>query len=370
MFSASNSGAVPNFASVDALDGYQPIEDVAGAPGTRPLTIALPGDGALSAAEMAPAQQYSDDHGGLALLVWKSGKVVYEHYAPGINSHTRFETFSMHKSILGLVYGAALADGVIGSLDDPAGKYLAEWKNDPRGKITLRQLLTMESGLHFYAYNDPAGKEIAAGTQVTKTVLQTPLDEPPGTAFQYNNVNPQIAGTILDRALRKTGHGGYAQFVSSVLLKPIGAGDAHLWLEHAGGEPRYYADFQMSPRDWLRVGILIAQHGSFAGKQVLPAAWITAVSTPSKLNPNYGLLTWIGSPWVRWRSYGPAVPIKVSHEKPYIATDLVYFDGFGGERVYVSPSRDLVIVRVGKPDMTFDDSVLPNDIVQAFDAPR
>jgi CubicO group peptidase (beta-lactamase class C family) len=359
------AGAAPNFASVDQLGGYQPIQDVPGAPGAHPLRIAGSGHGALTMAQMAPAQTYSDQHGGRALLVWKNGALVYETYGGGDSKSTRFETFSMHKSILGLAYGAAIADGVIGSLDDPAGKYLSAWQNDPRGKITIRELLTMESGLRFYSFNDPVNMELATGNEVTKAVLAAPQDKPPGTEFQYNNVSAQIAGTILDRALKKAGRGDYASFVSSVLLKPLGAGDAHLWLEHPGGEPRYFGEFQMGARDWLRVGIMIDQHGRFAGKQVLPADWIGQVFSPSKLNPNYGLLTWIGSPWQRYFSYGPAIPVRMSHEKPYLAKDLVFFDGFGGERVYVMPSLDLVVVRIGNPVMDFDDSVIPNDVVEA-----
>ena len=314
---------------------------------------------------MAPAQAYSDTHGGVALLVWKGGKLIYEHYTGGASEASRFETFSMHKSVLGLAYGIAIAQGVIASLDDPAGTYLAEWQNDPRGKITLRQLLTMTSGLHYYGFVQKQALEIAAGTHVTDVALATPLDRPPGTRFEYNNVNSQIAGTILSRALEKSGHGDYAQFISRVLLKPLGAGDAYLWLEHDGGLPRFYAHLQMSARDWLRFGILIDRNGKFDGMQVVPAAWIQSMETPSSLNPNYGIQVWLGTPWVRWRAYGPTTPVRVSHKEPFLTKDLVYFDGFGGERVYVSSSNDLVIVRIGQPRFDFDDSVIPNDVMRA-----
>jgi CubicO group peptidase (beta-lactamase class C family) len=331
----------------------------AGAPGTHPLAAATLDDKTLARAALAKAQAYSDAFEGHALLVWQGGKLRYEQYGDGLSEDTRFETFSMHKSILGLVYGAALRDGIIHSLDDKAGDYLVEWKTDPRGAITIRQLLTMETGLGLgHADNQAA------------VALAQPQDVPPGFRFEYNNADPEIAGVILDRALRRAGKGDYAAYLSTVLLKPLGAGDAHLWLDHKGGEPRFYAFCQMRARDWLRVGIMIAHQGKFGAVQVLPADWIKTLTRPSVLNPNYGILTWIGSPWNALRPYGPRTPLKVIHSAPYLAPDLVFFDGFGGQRVYIVPSLDLVIVRIGEPSLTFDDSVLPNTIIAGLKAEK
>ncbi len=344
--------AAPKRPSVMDLEMCKPVEVVDGAPGTHPLTIAAPDQTMIDDTALAKAQSYSDALGGHALLVWQGGKLRYEHYGAGVGEDTRFETFSMHKSVLGLVYGAALRDGIIRSLDDKVGDYLKEWADDPRGTITLRQLLTMQSGLSL------GGIDATAAVAFSRT-----QDVPPGSRFEYSNVNPELAGIALNRALKSSGRGDYAAYLSTVLLKPLGAGDAHLWLDHEGGEPRFFAFLQMRARDWLRVGILIDRKGRFDGQQVLPAAWIKTLTTPSSLNPNYGILTWIGSPWSRYRSYGPRSPVKVSHAEPYLAPDLVYFDGFGGERVYIVPSRDLVIVRVGEPSFSFDDSIIPNAVI-------
>jgi len=338
--------------SVMDLEMCKPIEVVEGAPGTHPLSIAPPGQTTIAEAALAKAQAYSDSLGGHALLVWQGGKLRHEQYGAGASADTRFETFSMHKSVLALVYGAALRDGIIHSLDDRVGDYLQEWAHDPRGDITLRQLLTMQSGLSL------------GGIDATAAVAFSRVqDVPPGSRFEYSNVNPELAGVALNRALKRAGRGDYAAYLSAVLLKPLGAGDAHLWLDHEGGEPRFFAFLQMRARDWLRVGMLIDRKGRFDGQQVLPAAWIEAQTTPSTLNPNYGILTWIGSPWSRYRSYGPRNPVKVSHAEPYLAKDLVYFDGFGGERVYIVPSLDLVIVRIGEPSFSFDDSIIPNTVI-------
>jgi CubicO group peptidase (beta-lactamase class C family) len=356
---AKAPGAAKTPSSVMDLEMCKPIEVADGAAGTRPLSIAPADKATIAKAALAKAQAYSDSLGGHALLVWQGGELRYEHYGPGVSADTRFETFSMHKSVLGLVYGAALRDGIIHSLDDRVGDYLQEWAHDPRGNITLRQLLTMQSGLSL------GGIDATASVAISRT-----QDVPPGSRFEYSNVNPELAGIALDRALKAAGRGDYAAYLSNVLLKPLGAGDAHLWLDHEGGEPRFFAFLQMRARDWLRVGILIDRKGYFGGRQVLPAAWIKALTTPSTLNPNYGLLTWIGSPWSRYRAYGPRSPVKVSHAEPYLAADLVYFDGFGGERVYIAPSLDLVIVRIGEPSFSFDDSVIPNAVIAGLTAAK
>lgn len=110
-----------------------------------------PARAGIDPAALQAAQAYSDSKRGAALLVWRKGRIVYEHYAPGCAADTRFDTYSMAKSILGLTYGAALRDGVITSLDQSVSDYLQEWRGDPRGAITLRQLLGMRSGLKLYS---------------------------------------------------------------------------------------------------------------------------------------------------------------------------------------------------------------------------
>jgi CubicO group peptidase (beta-lactamase class C family) len=344
--------------SIMDLAGLKPIEVAPGAPGSHPLKVAGPGDLTFAPAAIAKAQSYSDSLGGHALLIWQGGELRYEKYGDGVTADTRFETFSMHKSVLGLVYGAALRDGIVKSLDQTAGEFLPEWANDPRGKITLRQLLTMESGLSLGPIDVKA-----------KLALAAKIDVPPGSRFEYNNANSEIAGVILNRALKTAGQGDYAAYLSRVLLQPLGTGDAHLWLDHEGGDPRFFAFLQMRARDWLRVGIVMDRQGQFDGAQVLPAAWIKAITTPSALNPNYGIQVWIGAPWNRYRSYGPRNPIKMSNIEPYRASDLVFFDGFGGERVYIAPSLDLVIVRIGEASLAFDDSIIPNDIIAGMHSP-
>ena len=88
--------------------------------------------------------------------------------------------------------------------------------------------------------------------------------------------------------------------------------------------------------------------------------WIDAMITPSALNPNYGYLTWLGREHQENRMYNEKSSSTAYHSEPFIDKDIIYFDGFGGQRVYIVPSKNLVIVRTGSIRMSWDDSRLPN----------
>jgi CubicO group peptidase (beta-lactamase class C family) len=353
---------------VEILEGYQPLRQVIGL--ATPTTIPKAPQTELNIAPeaLARAKSYSDSEGGMALLVYYKGALQYEAYAQGFDGNSRFETFSMHKSVLGLLYGAALRDGAIASIDDPIGEYIDEWKDDPRGKIPLRAFLEMQSGLKVYsmAKGELPALELAIGDRISETALSLPIETPPFETFKYYNANSQIAGIALDRALKKAGKGGYAEYLSTALWQPIGAGTTNLWIERKDSDARYFAGLQGTPYDWMKVGMLIADNGIANNKEVLPASWIETMATPSKVNPNYGIQVWLGNPWKAERAYSPDIALKVPHKEAYRVDDIVFFDGFGGQRVYVSRKLGLVIVRIGKVSMKFDDSVIPNAVIDGI----
>ena len=111
-------------------------------------------------------------------------------------------------------------------------------------------------------------------------------------------------------------------------------------------------------RDWARVGLLIQLRGRAGGKQVVPAEYLATMRTPSPLEPDYGLHVWLGNEGIRTE--------EDDHDEPFEADDLVYLDGKHRQRVYVIPSRELVIVRVGERAEDWDDSFLPNLLGRAL----
>lgn len=342
---------------ITRTDHLTPAEAVPGCP-AKPLAAGSPAT--LAPGTFAAMKQWSDARGGAGLIVLVDGKVVGESYASGVTGATPLQTNSTHKSVVALLMGAAIADGLIKSVDDPVGRYIPALNDDPRGKITLRQLLSMASGLKnpSLAKREDAAIELMLGNS-SQTALALPQEGPPG-AFNYNNANLQLAGLALANAAERAGKGRYAEYLSKRLWCPLGNGPASLWLDSEGGQPRFYAHLNAGLSDWARLGELIRHKGKWNGKQVLPAKWIAAITAPSAGNPGYGLGIWRGSPYVKERRYSKESAVTVPQAEPFLADDVVYFDGFGGQRVYIVPSARLVIARAGTPGPDWDEGVLVN----------
>lgn len=343
-------------ASVLDVDRYRPTYALEGCAGAFPDTAEPDAD---LAAALAEAQAFSDAHKGLGLLVLKDGVPVHESYGGGASVTSTSASASMMKSLIGLLYGIALDDDVIASLDDPVGDYIAEWEDDPRGAITLRQMLTMSSGL---APSD--FMKIIFAPDIGAEALKLDLADEPGSTFYYNNAVTKLLTLALDRALARQEKGGVLGYLESELWCPLGNGPARVWVDPAG-KARGYAGMQATLRDWARVGEMIRNSGRADGEQIVPASWIAAMASPSAANPQYGLHVWLGREHTPERAYNADNPVKVPHSQPFVAEDIVYFDGFGGQRVYVLPSQGFTVVRIGEVDLTYDDAVIPNLLARA-----
>ncbi|SIN64109.1 CubicO group peptidase, beta-lactamase class C family [Parasphingorhabdus marina DSM 22363] len=321
-------------------------------------------------AALAKAQEYSEAQKGIGLMVLKDGKVLLEQYIDDASAETVTDSYSMHKSLFALVYGIALSEGIVGSLNETTGDHIREWRNDPRGRITLRQLLQMESGLKLYSFQDAGTKsmELLLAADINAVALEHPLAEAPGSEFRYNNANSQVAGIVLERALRKAGHAGYAEYLEKKLWCPSGNDKAEIWFDREDGSPRYYSGMFTTVRNWARIGELVRNQGRVGNRQIVPQKWITEMAKPAATNPNYGLHVWLGSPHVAKRRYSRQNPLSVSHGAPYRTDDVLFFDGFGGQRVYVVPSAGLTIVRTSQINMDYDDSVIVNLILDGLDS--
>jgi CubicO group peptidase (beta-lactamase class C family) len=193
---------------------------------------------------------------------------------------------------------------------------------------------------------------------VSGAAMGLETESKPGS-FNYANANTQLAGIAISRALKKGGKGNYNAYLASKLWCPLGNADATLFPDDAG-EPRYYAFLEASVRDWARVGELIRNKGLAGDKQLVPATWVDEMIKPSAANPNFGLNVWIGKPWKAERRYSKDWDFGVKHSAAYLADDVYFLDGYGGQRVYVVPSAKLVIARSGETSMTWDDAPLVN----------
>ncbi|MDH4022633.1 MAG: serine hydrolase, partial [Gammaproteobacteria bacterium] len=142
-----------------------------------------------------------------ALLVWQGGALQLEHYYPGHSIQSVTATQSMHKSLLAMLVGIAIDQGLIGSVDDTVATYVREWAADERSRITIRDMLQQASGIDFPGFTGLL--EMTLGDDVEPYTLNRGVAEPPGQHFEYNNINPEVLGILLQRVSGKP----YSQYL-------------------------------------------------------------------------------------------------------------------------------------------------------------
>ena len=316
----------------------------------------------LAAKPLVAAEALASKTSTVALLVWHRGALRYEKYWPPFDATTRTNPNSMHKTVLALAIGAAVTDGVIPSRDSKASRWLTEWQGDARRDVTVEDLLRMHSGVELPRFGTWKATKLLLGSDLPGAVLSLGYSRAPGTYFEYNNASSQLLLLLLERATGQR----YADYLSSRLWQPLGAAEAALWMDREGGVPRGFCCLFASARDWLRVGLLLAADGKVGERQLVASEWVQAMKTPSSTNPNFGMHLWLGSPPGTQRKYND-YSVKAFHSEKFLADDIYYIDGFGGQRVYIVPSRELIVVRTGVSQLDWDDGPLINTIIRAAD---
>jgi CubicO group peptidase (beta-lactamase class C family) len=352
----------------DAADVYRPLERVAGATAPQPLPRRPAAADRFAADRFAEVRRIAETMESYAVLIWHDGAVVFEYAGPGLTGDIRPDGASMHKSVAALAVGAAIDRGLIAGPEVAMGTLLPEWRDRPEGAIALSHVLGMATGLGTFSNAGGLFSEATrfmGGLDPRGLTLARTLQAPPGTAFAYRNLNSYLLGLAVEAGSKRR----YAEFMSEALWQPLGAADAYVWLDRPGGTARTYTAFLARPEDWLRIGLLIKDRGEFMGRRVISQSWIDAMLTPSPLYANYGYQVWFAEPFLATRYYNPVQRgLSISAGAPFKAGDTVFFDGVGGQRVYISRARDLVVVRLGVARPDWDDSALPNAVVDALDA--
>ena len=221
--------------------------------------------------------------GAAACLVAYRGQIVQEWYGPDYAAP--MPTMSSVKSWTGLLAGLLIADGALG-LDDPVGRWIPEWTAGAQAGVTVRQLLTMTSGLDTRPEPDRSVDFVA---DKNAFVFALPLDRPPGSGWAYSNEGVQLLSPILERAAGMP----LDAFARERLFVPAEMYGTALATD-VGGATNTFADAATTLRDFARIGQLMLQGGVWDGRQVVPADWVAASVRPLPENPLYGLLWWIG----------------------------------------------------------------------------
>ena len=301
--------------------------------------VAQPGAGVDTAKLRQAVDAAFADTNGLtaAFIVVHKNKIIAERYGAGANANMPLESWSMGKSIAGTMIGLLLNDGAF-KLEDPAP--VPEWRkspDDPRAKIRIMDLMRMSSGLRFSrgspedipGYHDhdlPYTGAIDAVDFVTSRELQFE----PNTFGRYRNTDPLLLGYIVRETVRKRGE-EYLTYPQRALFDKLGMRNQRLETDPYGNFLITGYDYGTA-RNWARLGMLYLNDGVWMGRRMFPEGFVKFVSTPAPAwrTPTYGGMVWVNGDGA-W-----ALP-----------RDAYAFKGAGEQDVFIVPSHDLVIVRMG-----------------------
>jgi CubicO group peptidase (beta-lactamase class C family) len=287
-----------------------------------------------------------------ALLVMKRGSVIAERYAPGIGAKTPLNGWSMAQCVTALMIGQLVSDGRL-RMDETAP--VPDWQRpgDPRGEITLRQLLQMRSGLRHSETAEEAGGPERKSDRTRMLFLDgrddmaayaeaQPLEAPAGRAFEPSAATgvilADLAARVLtdsrDPALRRR---AVSDYLRNRVLDPVGMKATRVSFDRAG--TMVGSSLMLAPaRDWALLGEFLRHSGSVKGAQVLPHRWVTFMRTPSPRSPVYGAGVWLdGTP----KSGQPPLWPEQGRK------DLFACRGEYGQYVVGSPDQLLTVVRLG-----------------------
>ena len=294
------------------------------------------------------AAEYSKGERGDAVLVMIDGRIVFEDYHNGGAANKTHLLASGTKSFTGVMAVAAAQDGLL-SFDEPVSQTIQEWRNDPqRAAISIRQLLTLTSGLEAgRQLSPPAYAEAVTGA----------MRAAPGSKFQYGPVSFQLFGEVMRRKLAPQQE-TVAQYLQRRVLAPVGI-RVGFWRGMTQGQPQLPHGAYLTAREWVKFGEFVRQGGKVGAKQVLPPELLAELFKGTSANPAYGMTWWLNAD----------VPPALREEIKQLEDNMTGLDRVPGlegmvtaaggfkQRLYVIPTRRMVVVRFGNSvGKQFDDA--------------
>lgn len=274
-----------------------------------------------------------------AVLVLHKDQLLLERYAPGFSKETRFQGWSMTKSLLSAVYGIMQREKRI-TLDK--ANLFTQWEGDKRAEITLGNLLQMNSGLQWvedYTTISDVTNMLFLSKDMSQVQIEKPLVGQPGETWNYSSgTSNLLSGYLQDQF---DSHQEYLDFWYQELIDKIGMHSMVLETDWSGnyvGSSYSWA----TARDWARFGLLYLNNGNWHGQQILEPSWIEYTTRPTPgSNGTYGAHFWLNA-----EGLFPNVP-----------RDMYSANGFQGQHIFIIPSKELVVVRFGlteSPDFNID----------------
>ena len=229
------------------------------------------------------------------LIVVNGGRVLYERYELGNGPSTLWVGYSVAKSVVSLLYGAAMADGYIASLDDPVTRYLPRLAGGAYDNVTVEQLLRMSSGVGWDEnYEDPeadVSQSPSAILPFLDYMRALPTAAPPGSKFNYSTGETNLAGAVLRAAIGNN----LATYLTHSIWRPFGMeSDANWMLGAPGGAEYGGCCISATLRDYARIGLFALLEGTANdGRRLLPEGWMARSTARSDTNAGYGHFWWL-----------------------------------------------------------------------------
>lgn len=298
---------------------------------------------------------FLDEYGTVAFLVIRNDSILYEEYRDGWTSRTLSNIFSATKSIVGILTGIAYDEGWIGDLDDPVGNYLLEFQEGEKSEVTVRNLLTMSSGLNWdeaYTSLFSTTTEAYYGDNIRRLIMDLQVVEEPGKRYAYKSGDTQLLAFVLEAATGRT----LSEYAREKLWKPMQACQEALWnLDREGGDEKAFCCFNTTARDLARFGRLMLREGDWNGRQLVSSAYMQEAMSPALYLENEfgdGVLDYYG------------FQIWIMH---YKGLQFPAFRGLGGQYVFAVPEKNAVVVRLGHKRSEVYDRELTTDIFPYLD---
>jgi CubicO group peptidase (beta-lactamase class C family) len=273
-----------------------------------------------------------DEHPDLTgVVVLRDGRVVAERYYNGETADSLHDIRSAGKSVTSLLVGIAMDRGAIKSVTDPVSTYWPEARRSAIGRVPLNQVLTMRSGLAADD-DDPAspGNEdkMDAAADPSSFLLAVPAAGPPGAVYRYNSVTAYAAGIVVAKATKQR----MADFARSALFGPLGITKWE-WASDAAGYTKGQGNLSITARGLATIGEMVRNKGRHRGRQIVGAAWLrTALAPKVRISASDPYADGYGYFWYSKVQTVGGQRIPVS-----------FASGNGGNKIYVVPSRHLVV---------------------------
>ena len=264
---------------------------------------------------------YFDQLNTTGLIVLKNGELVFEKYALGHTEDQTWISFSVAKSVVSMLYGAAIKDGYIKSVDDLASTYLPSLREGAYKDTTIKNILQMASGVKWNEDYEDTKSDVASSPIQILDLIEYMGDleklHQPGTHFNYNTGETNLAGAVLRAAIGNN----LSTYLHKKIWQPFGMESEAYWmLDEADGVEYGGCCINATLRDYARLGLFALNKGTLAtGEQILPEDWMQESTNPSSGANYYGYYWWLRP------------------NNSYRAT------GIFGQFIWVDPKEELVV---------------------------